>query len=135
TTDRFRFATFFHIDRLFIGENNEIQPKRKGAYSLYKLVADKTFGIEITFYQRTGEYLEGRRVSVVANEDLFSGDVGRSIFADYQYNKVRIHLLTKRRFENDLSTISIRAQEWTPSPADVDDMVKRRTKELARNMA
>jgi hypothetical protein len=131
-TDRFRFSTFFHINRLFVGENKEIQPKRKGAYSLYKLVADKTFGIEITFYQRTGEYLEGRKVSVVANPDLLSGDVGRSIFADYQYNKVRIHLLTKRRFESDLSTISIRAQEWTPSPTDVEDMVRRRTKELTK---
>jgi hypothetical protein len=131
-TDRFRFSTFFHINRLFVGENKEIQPQRKGAYSLYKLLADKTFGIEITFYQRTGEYLEGRKVSVVANQDLFSGDVGRSIFADYQYNRVRIHLLTKRRFESDLSTISIRAQEWTPSPAAVDEMVKRRIKELLK---
>jgi hypothetical protein len=86
--------------------------------------------IEITFYQRTGEYLEGRKVSVVANPDLLSGDVGRSIFADYQYNKVRIHLLTKRRFEKDLSTISIRAEEWAPSAADVADMVKRRLKEM-----
>jgi len=67
---------------------------------------------------------------VTANEDLFSGDVGRSIFADYQYNKVTIHLLTKRRFENDLSTISIRAQEWTPSPSDIEAMVARRVKEL-----
>ena len=129
-TDRFRFSTFFHINRLFVGEDKEIQPKQKGAYSLYKLVTDKTFGIEITFYQRTGEYLEGRKVTVGANPDLFSGDVGRSIFADYQYNKVRIHLLTKRRFETDLSTISLRAQEWTPSVADVDDMVKRRIKEM-----
>ncbi|MGA7047090.1 MAG: hypothetical protein WBY98_12585, partial [Candidatus Sulfotelmatobacter sp.] len=67
---------------------------------------------------------------MTANEDLFSGDVGRSIFADYQYNKVTIHLLTKRRFENDLSTISIRAQEWTPSPSDIEAMVARRVKEL-----
>ena len=129
-TDRFRFTTFFHINRVFMGENKEICPSRKDAYALYKLVADKTFGIELSFYQRSGEYLEGRKVSVTANEDLFSGDVGRSIFADYQYNKVTIHLLTKRRFENDLSTISIRAQEWTPSPSDIEAMVARRVKEL-----
>jgi hypothetical protein len=132
-TDRFRFATFFQIDRLFVGENKGIEPRRKGSYTVYKLAADKTFGIEISFYQRTGEYLEGRKVSVVANEDLFSGDVGRSVFADYQYNRVTIHLLTKRRFENDLSTINIRAQEWMPSQTDVDTMLARRTKELVRS--
>ena len=132
-TDRFRFSTFFQIDRLFKGEKKEIPPCRQGAYTIYKLVADKTFGIELTFYQRSGEYLEGRKVIVTANEDLFSGDVGRSISADYQYNKVTIHLLTKRRFENDLSTICIRAQEWNPAPRDIDAMIARRAKELRQN--
>src|SRR5258707_5976791 len=87
----------------------------------------------MSVYQRTGEYHEGRKVSIVANQDLFSGDVGRSVFADYQYNRVTIHLLTKRRFENDLSTINIRAEEWMPSQSDVDAMLARRTKELVKS--
>jgi|GEM_PF-1713178 hypothetical protein len=38
-----------------MGENKEIRPSRKDAYALYRLVADKTFGIELSFYQRSGE--------------------------------------------------------------------------------
>lgn len=126
TTDRFRESSFYRIESLTNDAGAPILPTRKGTSAYYKLKFDSKVRIQLCFYHRRAEYIEGRKLKVCANPDLFSGDVGRSISADYQYNRTEVRLLTKRRFERDLSTIRIEPDEWNPSPSDIQVMAARR---------
>jgi len=88
--------------------------------------------MRLLFYhdRQHAQFIEGRTLRIIGNSDLFSGDVGRVIPADYQYNRIDAKLLTRRRFENDYTNIRIEAAGWSPSNEDVADMVKRFAKHL-----
>jgi hypothetical protein len=89
--------------------------------------------MQLRLYHRRFEYIEGRKLKVVADPELFSGDVGRSVLADYQYNRAEVRFLAKRRFERDLTTIRIQPGDWKPSPRDIEKMVAKRADDMYKD--
>lgn|GEM_PF-1389483 len=127
STERFRLSTFFRILGLYDDKGNELRPKRVGHRTWYRVNFDTAFTMRLSFYhdRRHAQFIEGRTLRIVGNPDLFSGDIGRVIPADYQYNRIDARLLTRRRFETDYTNIRIEPAGWTPSSEDVADMAKR----------
>jgi hypothetical protein len=132
STDRFLFSTFFRILGLYDDKGQKLRPKRDKHRTWYKLNFDTAFSIGLSFYhdRRQAQYIEGRTLRIVGNSDLFSGDIGRVMPADYQYNHIDVRLLTRRRFETDYTNLRIEAGSWTPSTEDVAGMVNRFAKYL-----
>jgi hypothetical protein len=130
TTTVFRESTFYHIESLLDGDGNTLVPVRRGSSAHYEVKFDTLVRLQLFFYHRRAEYIEGRKLKVCANSDLFSGDVGRQVLADYQYSRSEVRLLAKRRFERDVTTIRIEPSAWTPSPRDIQAMINRRIKEV-----
>jgi hypothetical protein len=132
STERFRLATFFRILGLYDDKRKNLLPDQTGHRSWYKVNFDAAFTMRLSFYHDRGhaQFIEGRTLKIVGNPDLFSGDLGRVLPADYQYNRIDVKLLTRRRFETDYTNVRIEPDGWIPSSDDVNDMVKRFAKYL-----
>src|SRR5262249_49475121 len=127
STDRFLMSTFFRVLGLYDDKGEKLRPKQKKHRSWYKIPFDTAFTVRLSFYhdRRQAQYIEGRTLKVVGNPDLFSGDIGRVIPADYQYDQIDVRLLSRRRFETDYTNIRIEQGTWNPSSEDVAGMVNR----------
>lgn len=133
STEKFRLATFFRIEGLYNDNGEALQPQLLGHRSWYRVPFNVAFTMRLLFYhdRQHAQFIEGRTLRIIGNSDLFSGDVGRVIPADYQYNRIDARLLTRRRFERDYTNIRIEPAGWSPSSEDVADMVRRFAKYLA----
>lgn len=132
STEKFRLATFFRIEGLYNDGGEALRPQLARHRSWYKVQFNAAFTMRLLFYhdRQHAQFIEGRTLRIVGNPDLFSGDIGRVIPADYQYNRIDVKLLTRRRFESDYTNLRIEPAGWAPSNEDVADMVKRFAKYL-----
>jgi hypothetical protein len=121
STANFKFSTFYRIRSMKSGPKN-LQPLIAGGTSEYPLSGNETLSITLSFFHSRNPIIERRRLKLVANADLFSGDIDREIPADLPYNDVTVRLLARRSLESQLTSVSFVPQSWAPNPAEVLSM-------------
>jgi hypothetical protein len=117
-TESFKFSTFYRIRSVKSG-NKTLRPLIAGAGSEYPLSGNETLSITLSFFHSRNPIIERRKLKLVANGDLFSGDVDREIPADLPYNDVTMRLLARRTLERQLTSVSFAPQPWSPNPQEI----------------
>ncbi len=120
-TASFKFSTFYRIRSVKTGSKT-LRPLIVGTASEYPLSGNQTVSITLSFFHSRNPIIERRKLKLVANLDLFSGDVDREIAADLPYNDVTVRLLARRTLERQLTSVSFAPKPWSPNPQEMRSM-------------
>lgn len=120
-TASFKFSTFYRIRSVKTG-GKTLRPLIVGTASEYPLSGNETLSITLSFFHSRNPIIERRKLKLVANGDLFSGDVDREIAADLPYNDVTVRLLARRTLERQLTSVSFAPKPWAPNPQEMRSM-------------
>lgn len=120
-TASFKFSTFYRIRSVKTG-GKTLRPVIAGTASEYPLSGNETLSITLSFFHSRNPIIERRKLKLLANDDLFSGDVDREIAADLPYNDVTVRLLARRTLERQLTSVSFAPKPWAPNPHEMRSM-------------